>query len=246
MSRLGIPGLTAAVVLARAGALGGGVRPGRPRERRARVRTTTSYRLASVSKPITAVAVLQLAEPGKLDLDAPVQRYVPVFPEKPWPVTTRQLLGHLGGVRHYEDGRVREHAALRERWPTRSPSSRTTRSPTSRARSSCTRATATTCWAPRWRAPRARATSTTCARNVFEPAGMFGRARRRRARDHPPPRAGVPEDAVGRPAELRRWPTRATRSRAAGLAATRRGRGPLRHGAARRRPAATARAWPGC
>ena len=64
----------------------------------------TVYRLASVSKPVTAVAAMQLAEQGKLDLDAPVQRYVPSFPVKPWPVTTRALLGHLAGIRHYAEG----------------------------------------------------------------------------------------------------------------------------------------------
>jgi CubicO group peptidase (beta-lactamase class C family) len=64
----------------------------------------TVYRLASVSKPITAVAAMQLVEQGKLDLDAPVQNYVPTFPEKPWPVTTRALLGHLAGIRHYAEG----------------------------------------------------------------------------------------------------------------------------------------------
>lgn len=64
---------------------------------------STMYRLASVSKPITAAAVLKLAEEGRLDLDAPIQRYVPPFPEKTWPVTARSLLGHLGGVRHYRD-----------------------------------------------------------------------------------------------------------------------------------------------
>ena len=64
----------------------------------------TVYRLASVSKPITAVAALQLAEQGKLDLDAPVQKYVPSFPLKPWPITTRALLGHLSGIRHYAEG----------------------------------------------------------------------------------------------------------------------------------------------
>ena len=64
-------------------------------------RAETVYRFASISKPITAVAALQLAERGKLDLDAPIQKYVPAFPEKPWPVTARQLLGHLGGIRHY-------------------------------------------------------------------------------------------------------------------------------------------------
>src|SRR5260370_851236 len=61
----------------------------------------TLYRLASVSKPLTATAAMQLWERGKLNLDAPVQNYCPAFPQKEWPITTRQLLGHLGGIRHY-------------------------------------------------------------------------------------------------------------------------------------------------
>lgn len=65
-------------------------------------KATTVYRTGSVAKPITATAVMQLAERGQLDLDAPLQQYCPAFPEKRWPVTTRQLLGHLGGVRHYK------------------------------------------------------------------------------------------------------------------------------------------------
>ena len=69
-------------------------------------KASTVYRLASISKPITAVAAMQLAEQGKLDLDAPVQKYVPGFPEKPWPVTVRHLLGHLGGVRHYRGDEI--------------------------------------------------------------------------------------------------------------------------------------------
>ncbi|HEY2942927.1 MAG TPA: serine hydrolase domain-containing protein [Vicinamibacteria bacterium] len=64
-------------------------------------RASTVYRLASVSKPITATAVMQLAEAGKLDLDAPIQRYAPTFPQKPWPITARHLLSHLSGIRHY-------------------------------------------------------------------------------------------------------------------------------------------------
>jgi len=68
--------------------------------------SSTLFRLGSISKPITAVAVLQLYERGKLDLDAPVERYCPAFPKKEWPITARELLGHLGGIRHYnEDGR---------------------------------------------------------------------------------------------------------------------------------------------
>jgi CubicO group peptidase (beta-lactamase class C family) len=61
------------------------------------------YRLASVAKPITATAVLQLAERGRLDLDAPIQRYVPDFPEKPWPITARHLLAHQSGIRNWTD-----------------------------------------------------------------------------------------------------------------------------------------------
>ena len=61
----------------------------------------TRFRVGSVSKPITAAALGVLVEAGELDLDAPVQDYVPSFPEKRWPVTTRQLAGHLGGIRHY-------------------------------------------------------------------------------------------------------------------------------------------------
>ncbi|MDE2781410.1 MAG: serine hydrolase [Gemmatimonadota bacterium] len=66
-----------------------------------KVTPLTKFRVGSVSKPITAAALALLVEAGALDLDAPVQTYVPSFPEKIWPVTTRQLAGHLGGIRHY-------------------------------------------------------------------------------------------------------------------------------------------------
>lgn len=59
------------------------------------------FRLGSISKLITAAAVARLVETGKLDLDAPVQRYVPSFPDKGQPITPRQLAGHLAGIRHY-------------------------------------------------------------------------------------------------------------------------------------------------
>ncbi len=63
--------------------------------------STTLYRLASVSKPLTATAAMRLVESGKLDLDAPVQKYCPAFPVKEWPITTRHVLQHLAGIRHY-------------------------------------------------------------------------------------------------------------------------------------------------
>jgi serine beta-lactamase-like protein LACTB len=62
----------------------------------------TLYRLASISKSITATAALLLWQQGKLDLDAPVQKYCSSFPQKDAPITTRELLGHLGGIRHYK------------------------------------------------------------------------------------------------------------------------------------------------
>ena len=73
-------------------------------ENEVRATGETVYRLASISKPITAVCALRLAEHGKLDLDRPVHEIVKEWPQKQWPVTTRQLLGHLGGVRHYRPG----------------------------------------------------------------------------------------------------------------------------------------------
>jgi CubicO group peptidase (beta-lactamase class C family) len=65
-------------------------------------RATTVYRTASIAKAMTAVAVMKLVEQGRLDLDVPIQKYCAAFPEKQWPVTARQLLGHLGGIRHYK------------------------------------------------------------------------------------------------------------------------------------------------
>jgi CubicO group peptidase (beta-lactamase class C family) len=64
--------------------------------------TQTLIRTASVAKPMTAVGTLELADQGKLDLDAPIQKYCPQFPPKKWTITTRELLGHLAGIRHYE------------------------------------------------------------------------------------------------------------------------------------------------
>ena len=77
-------------------------------ERRLPATPLTTFRIGAVSQVLTAAAAGVLADRGLLDLDAPVQRYVPAFPEKQWPVTTRQLLGHVGGVRDFPD----EHESL--------------------------------------------------------------------------------------------------------------------------------------
>ena len=67
--------------------------------------TTTLLRPASIAKPMTAVAILQLYEAGLIDLDAPIQKYVPDFPTKiEGAITCRQLLQHTSGFSAYENG----------------------------------------------------------------------------------------------------------------------------------------------
>lgn len=101
MSQQNIPGLSVAVVTERKLRWSNGYGLA-DLENYVPAKAATVYRLGSISKTITAVAVMQLAEQGKLNLDAPIQTYCPAFPAKQWPVTARQLLGHLAGVRHYK------------------------------------------------------------------------------------------------------------------------------------------------
>ena len=57
----------------------------------------SAYRIASTTKTMTGMAIVQLAERGKINLDAEIQTYLPEYPKQTWPVTVRQLLTHLGG-----------------------------------------------------------------------------------------------------------------------------------------------------
>ncbi len=68
------------------------------------VRPSSVFRIASISKSIAAVAVMQLVEQGKVKLDDPIQKYVPSFPQKRWKVTLRHLMTHTSGIRHYRPG----------------------------------------------------------------------------------------------------------------------------------------------
>ena len=58
----------------------------------------TPFWIASISKPITAVAVLSLAQDGLLDLHKPIGNYLPAVPEKWRQVTPHHLLGHRSGL----------------------------------------------------------------------------------------------------------------------------------------------------
>ena len=65
--------------------------------RQQKVDVHTTYNAYSVTKTFTALAVLQLAEQGKIDIDLPVQRYLPGFTYGDG-ITIRHLLTHTAGL----------------------------------------------------------------------------------------------------------------------------------------------------
>jgi len=71
---------------------------------------STITRPASIAKSMTAIAVMQLYEQGKLELDTPIQTYLPSFPKKPaGDITVRQLLSHTSGIKNYKNTREVEN-----------------------------------------------------------------------------------------------------------------------------------------
>ena len=76
--------------------------------------TKTQYRTASISKWFTGTATMKLVEQEKIKLDEPIQTYCPQYPEKKWSVTTRQLLSHTAGVRHYANYNAMREGAKTE------------------------------------------------------------------------------------------------------------------------------------
>jgi CubicO group peptidase (beta-lactamase class C family) len=70
------------------------------------VTTETLFHMASVTKPFVATAVMQLVEQGKVDLDAPVTKYLPYFHLKDpryESMTVRQMLTHTSGMPDVKD-----------------------------------------------------------------------------------------------------------------------------------------------
>ena len=63
----------------------------------------TNFRLASVSKQFTAMAITLLAAEGRLGLDDPLKHWLPGLPAATEAVTLRQLLVHSSGLIDYED-----------------------------------------------------------------------------------------------------------------------------------------------
>jgi len=67
----------------------------------------TIFPINSISKAMTGVAVMQLVEAGKLDLDAPLANYLRTLPESWKAVTVRQALTHTSGLPEIVDDNVR-------------------------------------------------------------------------------------------------------------------------------------------
>ncbi len=62
----------------------------------------TVHRIASITKSMTATAVMQLVEDGKIDLNDALQMHLPTFPKNErGTVRIRHLLTHTSGMRHY-------------------------------------------------------------------------------------------------------------------------------------------------
>jgi CubicO group peptidase (beta-lactamase class C family) len=64
-------------------------------------RPDTIFEAGSVSKQFTAAAVVLLAHDGKLSLDDPIRKYIPEVPGYEWPITIRQMLMHMSGLRDW-------------------------------------------------------------------------------------------------------------------------------------------------
>jgi len=87
------------------------------RSKKRKVNDSTLFRWASVAKPMTAVAAMQLVEAGKLDLDEDIRILVPEYPDKGEVITMRQILGHLGGMPHYQDGIIKSEVEYKLKHP---------------------------------------------------------------------------------------------------------------------------------
>ncbi|GAB1445856.1 serine hydrolase domain-containing protein [Flammeovirgaceae bacterium] len=61
----------------------------------------TRFRIGSVSKPLTSAALGKLIDAGKIDLNESLYSYLPDFPHKKYPITLKQIGGHIAGIRHY-------------------------------------------------------------------------------------------------------------------------------------------------
>lgn len=70
----------------------------------------TKVRMASIAKSMTAIAIMQLAEQNLMDIDAPIQNYIPDYPKQPkTQITVRHLLSHTSGIDGYKNTKEAEN-----------------------------------------------------------------------------------------------------------------------------------------
>lgn len=70
----------------------------------------TKVRTASIAKSMTAVAVMQLVEQGKIDLNLPIDTYIPGFIQKgETKITTKHILSHTSGINSYKNSKEAEN-----------------------------------------------------------------------------------------------------------------------------------------
>jgi D-alanyl-D-alanine carboxypeptidase len=98
--RYAIPGISVAIVLPD-GSTWLGVSGMADVRAKSAVTRSTSFAIASVSKTFTAALILALAQEGRIDLDAPVRRYLPGLKKVSTKVRVRQLLDHTSGLRDF-------------------------------------------------------------------------------------------------------------------------------------------------
>jgi CubicO group peptidase (beta-lactamase class C family) len=70
-------------------------------ERNVKATPDTIYRIGSVTKQFTAVAIIQLVDAGKLTLDEPLTMALPDYPAPPKPITIKNLLQHTSGIPNF-------------------------------------------------------------------------------------------------------------------------------------------------
>jgi CubicO group peptidase (beta-lactamase class C family) len=68
-------------------------------DKRVPIAPETRLRIGTASIVLTSAAIGLLVDKGQLNLDDVIQKHVPEFPEKQWPVTLRQIMGHVAGIR---------------------------------------------------------------------------------------------------------------------------------------------------
>lgn len=73
-------------------------------ERKTPVTPNTQFRAASTSKAITVTGLAKMMQDGIIDIEAQVQKYVPYYPLKEYPITLKQLAGNISGMPHYLEG----------------------------------------------------------------------------------------------------------------------------------------------